>query len=153
MQCTQKTFIIHQTFVRWALYILFKFIKSLFRHLGLAIGCVRWFSWTLWCYYVTLSVVGWAHTQNDPWSCSNHCIWWFAHKIIHRYPAPVPLPIFQSNLRFDKKFQCSGLKCGQPVTTKFCTCHISYCCDPPNILWRRRALQSFTEFQIRSKYH
>ena len=32
---------IHQTFVRWALYILFKFVKSLIRHLGLAIGNVR----------------------------------------------------------------------------------------------------------------
>ena len=49
-QCTRKTFMIHQTFVRWALYILFKFVKSLIGHLGLAIGnvwCVRWFSWTL----------------------------------------------------------------------------------------------------------
>ena len=49
-QCTRKTFMIHQTFVRWALYILFKFVKFLIRHLGLAIGndqCVRWFSWTL----------------------------------------------------------------------------------------------------------
>ena len=35
------------TFVQWALYILFKFVKSLIRHLGLAIGNVRWFSWTL----------------------------------------------------------------------------------------------------------
>ena len=49
-QCCWKTFMFHQTFVRWALYILFKFVKSLIRHLGLAIGnvwCVRWFSWTL----------------------------------------------------------------------------------------------------------
>ena len=50
MQCSRKTFMVHQTFVRWALYILFKFVKSLIRHLGLAIGHVwhvRWFSWTL----------------------------------------------------------------------------------------------------------
>ena len=49
-QCTWKTFMIHETFVWWALYILFKSVKSLIRHLGLAIGnvwCVRWFSWTL----------------------------------------------------------------------------------------------------------
>ena len=49
-QCSRKTFMVHQTFVRWALYILFKFVKSLIRHLGLAIGNVRhvrWFSWTL----------------------------------------------------------------------------------------------------------
>ena len=48
--CTRKTFMVHQTFVRWALCILFKFVKSLIRHLGLTIGnvrCVRWFSWTL----------------------------------------------------------------------------------------------------------
>ena len=41
---------VHQTFVWWALYILFKIVKSLIRHSGLAIGNVRhvrWFSWTL----------------------------------------------------------------------------------------------------------
>ena len=54
-QCTWKTFMIHQTFVWWAFHILFIFVKSLIRHLGLAIGyvrCVRGFSWTLkqyWC--------------------------------------------------------------------------------------------------------
>ena len=51
----RKTFMIHQTFVRWALYILFKFVKSLIRHLGQAIrnvSCVQWFSWTLhWFWY------------------------------------------------------------------------------------------------------
>ena len=49
-QCSWKTLVVHQTFVQWALYILFKFVKSLIRHLGLAIGNVRhvrWFSWTL----------------------------------------------------------------------------------------------------------
>ena len=38
---------IHQTFVRWAFNILFKFVNSLNKHLGLTIGNVRWFSWTL----------------------------------------------------------------------------------------------------------
>ena len=33
-QCTWKTFKIHQTFVRWAFNILFKFVKSLIRHFG-----------------------------------------------------------------------------------------------------------------------
>ena len=50
-QCSRKTFMVHQTIVRWALYILLKFIKSLIRHLALAIGNVRHvrrFSWTLW---------------------------------------------------------------------------------------------------------
>ena len=46
-QCTWKTFMVHQTFGQWALYILFKFVTSIIRHLGLAIGNVRWFSWTL----------------------------------------------------------------------------------------------------------
>ena len=49
-QSTQKTFMIHRTFVRWALYyILLIFVKSIIRHLGPAIGnvrCVQWFSWT-----------------------------------------------------------------------------------------------------------
>ena len=50
-QCSWKTSMVHQTFVQWALYILLKFVKSLIRHLGLAIGNVRhvrWFSWTLY---------------------------------------------------------------------------------------------------------
>ena len=36
LQCYRKTFMVHQTFVRWTLYILFKIVKSLIRHLGLA---------------------------------------------------------------------------------------------------------------------
>ena len=54
MQCTWKTSMIHETFVRWALYIVFKFVKSLIRHLGLATGnvrCVWWFSWTLFVHH------------------------------------------------------------------------------------------------------
>ena len=46
----EKTSMIHQTCVQWALYILFKFVKSLIGHLGLAIGnvrCIWWLSWTL----------------------------------------------------------------------------------------------------------
>ena len=49
-QCRRKTFIVHQTFVWWALYIPYKFVKFPIRHLGLAIGnvrCVRRFSPTL----------------------------------------------------------------------------------------------------------
>ena len=34
IQCSWKTFMVHPTFVRWALYILFKFFKSLIRHWG-----------------------------------------------------------------------------------------------------------------------
>ena len=49
-QCRRKTFMVHQTFVWWALYILYIFVKFPIRHLGLAIGnvrCVRCFSPTL----------------------------------------------------------------------------------------------------------
>ena len=38
LQCRRKTFMVHQTFVQWALYILFKFVKSLIRYLGPAIN-------------------------------------------------------------------------------------------------------------------
>ena len=41
------------------LYILFKFVKSLW-HLGLAIGnvwCVRWFSWTLYASIFNLGII------------------------------------------------------------------------------------------------
>ena len=38
---------------------------------------------------------------------------------------PVPLMVFWSNLKFDKNSQCSGLKCAQPITMKFCTRHNS----------------------------
>ena len=50
MQCSRKTFMVHQTFVQWALYILLNFVISPIRHFGLAIGNVRhvrWFLWTL----------------------------------------------------------------------------------------------------------
>ena len=40
-QCRRKTFMVHQTFVWWAIYIPYKFVKSPIRHLGLAIGNVR----------------------------------------------------------------------------------------------------------------
>ena len=46
-QCSRKTFMVHQTIVRWASYILLKFMKSLIGHLTLAVGNVRRFSWTL----------------------------------------------------------------------------------------------------------
>ena len=49
-QCRRKTSMVHQTFVWWALYILYEFEKFPIRHLGLAIGnvqCVRCFSSTL----------------------------------------------------------------------------------------------------------
>ena len=66
-RCTRKTFMIHQTFVRWVWYILFKFFKSLIRHLGLAIGNVWWFSWTL-CYVVNIF-------NTLPVLLSNICNW------------------------------------------------------------------------------
>ena len=47
---TKKTSTVHQTFVRQDLYILFKIVKSLIKHLGLVFGNVwhvQWFSWTL----------------------------------------------------------------------------------------------------------
>ena len=46
-QHSRKTFMVHQIFVRWAWYILFKFVKSLIRHLGQAIGNVRRVQWFL----------------------------------------------------------------------------------------------------------
>ena len=70
-QCIRKPFMVHQTIVRGALYILFIFVKSLIRHLGLAIGNVqhvRWFSWTLqreslflekWSWYWNVAQVTW----------------------------------------------------------------------------------------------
>ena len=39
-QCRWKTFMVQQTFVWWALYILYKFVKSPTRHLGEAVGNV-----------------------------------------------------------------------------------------------------------------
>ena len=68
-QCTRKTFMIHQTFVRWAVYVLFKFVKSLITHLGLAIGyvrCVWWFSWTL----MACSHQATSHYMSQCWLCS-----------------------------------------------------------------------------------
>ena len=39
-QRSRKSFMVHQTSVQWALFKLFKFMKSLIRHLSLAIGNV-----------------------------------------------------------------------------------------------------------------
>ena len=47
-QCRRKTSMVHQTFVWWALYILYKSGKFLIRHLSLAIGNVQRFSPTLY---------------------------------------------------------------------------------------------------------
>ena len=50
-QCRRKTCMVHQTFVWWALYIPYKFVKSSIRHFSLAFGnvrCVRRFSLTLY---------------------------------------------------------------------------------------------------------
>ena len=58
---------VHQTFVWWALYVLFRFVKSLIRHLGLAIGNarrVRRFSWTLKSALV--QVMAWHQTGDEP---------------------------------------------------------------------------------------
>ena len=58
-QCSRKTFMVHLTIVRWALCILLKFIKSLIRHLALAIGNVRHvrrFSWTL-PYFILVTII------------------------------------------------------------------------------------------------
>ena len=79
LQCSRKTFMIHQTFVRWALYILFKFVKSLIRHLGLAIRNVRhvrWFSWTLILlknFHGTSLYEVWLNYMKN-WSSRNQCI-------------------------------------------------------------------------------
>ena len=40
-QCRWKTCMVHQTFVWWALYIPYEFVKSSIRYFGLAIGNVR----------------------------------------------------------------------------------------------------------------
>ena len=67
--------------------------------------------------------------------------------------APVPLTELRANLKFNHYLECSGLKCAQPITTKFYTCHDSitvvmcakFCCDQLNMLWAT-ALQIFIEF-------
>ena len=70
-QCYRKTFMVHQTFVWWASCILFKIVKSLIRHFGLAIANgrhVRWFSWALIKFKVfdeSCSVICWMTFFND----------------------------------------------------------------------------------------
>ena len=51
------------------------------------------------------------------------------------HQATVPLTIFRSKPKSDQNLQCSGLKCVQLITTKFCTCHDSVTpCDMCKIL-------------------
>ena len=40
--------------------------------------------------------------------------------------ASVPVTLFRSNSKFDQNSQCSGLKYGPPITTKFFTRHGSF---------------------------
>ena len=74
---------------------------------------------------------------------------------------PGARPTNNISIEFDKNLGCSGLKCAQPITTKFRTWHDSVtgilcanckvCCNRPNMLWTK-TLQSFSEFWIRLKY-
>ena len=57
--------------------------------------------------------------------------------------APVPLPIFRSNSKFDQNLECFSLKnFSQPITTKFCTRHDSHTVVPC-AKFRRDWLSSF----------
>ena len=47
-QCIWKTYMVHQTFVRWALHILHEFVESLVRCLDLAVRNVNRFLPTMW---------------------------------------------------------------------------------------------------------
>ena len=40
--------------------------------------------------------------------------------------APIPLTVFQLNMKFDQNLECFSLKYDQPITAKFCTRHDSY---------------------------
>ena len=76
-QCRRKTFMVHQTFVWWALYIPYKFVKSPIRHLGLAIGNVRrvrrfspslsqlWFRYSNGLVLSSQQVIIWANGDLD----------------------------------------------------------------------------------------
>ena len=72
---------------------------------------------------------------------------------------PAFVMILRWNSKFDQHLHCSGLKCVQSVTIKFCTRHdrntvvtcTKFRCHQPNMLWTR-ALQNFIQFRIRSKY-
>ena len=82
------------------------------------------------------------------------------HVYVRSPLATVPLTMFQSNLKLDQNFQCSGLKCTLPITTQFCTRDDRYtvvtcakfCCDRLS-KFKTRALQILIKFRIRSKYH
>ena len=57
--------------------------------------------------------------------------------------APVPLPVFRSNAKFDQNLECFGFRYTQLITTKFCTRPDLYIvvtctkfrCDQPILLW------------------
>ena len=60
LQCRWKTCMVHQTFVWWALYIPYKFVKSSIRHFGLAIGNVRYarrFFCLNWTWELTIKLI------------------------------------------------------------------------------------------------
>ena len=52
---------------------------------------------------------------------------WCSHQpLVKQVQAPVPLMVFGLNSKFNKNLECSSLEYGQPITTKFCTCHNIY---------------------------
>ena len=71
--------------------------------------------------------------------------------------APVPLSIFRSNSKFDENSKHFSVKYTRPITTIFCTCHVTvvtsakYRCDRSSV-FETRAFWIFIEFRIRSKY-
>ena len=79
LQCYQKTFMIHQLFPMGFINILFKIVKSLMKHLGLAIGNIQHVWWFLWTLVVTqvmaCCLTAPSHYLNQCWQIIGEVLW------------------------------------------------------------------------------
>ena len=101
IQCWWKTFMVHQTLVWWALYILYKFGKFPIRHLSLAIGYVRRFSPTLQigekkrCYFEPKSTKSCHNISSSDQSSYLNFLVFLSKKMPHRNMLSVDFFIYR----------------------------------------------------------
>ena len=101
-------------------------------------------------------VVRHVYERGSKWG--KHWFCWMSRDETHSR-RPCHWRYFDRISKFNENFQCSGLKCTVPITTKFCTHHDSVTvvmcaklrCDQL-IIFLTRALKILIKFRIRLKY-
>ena len=124
LQCSRKTFMVHHSFVWWALYTPYKFVKSPIRHVALAVKSkMSWVSdvFHLHCnllntnYYnlmtVSLKFVLWGPIDKNKWSLVQEVAWWLTSD----RPLPEPITTHFTLANWQHQAQGSFCVCAQPM--------------------------------------